>query len=52
MLVTPFKKHKTYQFGFIDQNGKRIKTKMVDGKEVKNNPESKMKEEKFTYTIT
>ena len=36
MLVTPFKKHKAYQFGFIDQNGKRIKTKMVDGKEVKN----------------
>ena len=48
MLVTPFKKHKAYQFGFIDQNGKRIKTKMVDGKEVKNNPESKMEKSSFT----
>ena len=49
LLVTPWKKQKAYQFGFIDAKGKRIKTKMVDGKEVKNKPESKMEKNSMTF---
>ena len=48
LLVTPFSKHKAFKFGFIDKNGKRLKTKMVDGKEVPNKPESKMEKASFT----
>ena len=49
MLVTPFKKHKAYKFGFIDKDGKRIK-KIEDenGKMVKNNPKTRMEKSSIT----
>ena len=48
LLVTPFNKQKAFKFGFIDKDGKRIKEKIVDGKKVKNNPESKMEKSSLT----
>ena len=46
LLVTPWKKHKAFMFGFIDSKGKRIKLKK-DGS--KNKPESSM--ERGSYTL-
>ena len=51
MLVTPFKKHKAYQFGFIDQNGKRIKLKWLTGKRSRITLNQKWRDI-FIYTIT
>jgi len=50
MLTTPFDKHPAYKFGFIDDRGKRIKLKSVEGsnQKVENNP--KTAEEKASLT--